>query len=812
MLEIEIDGKTMEVADGATIMDAVNQAGVYVPHFCYHRKLAIAANCRMCLVHVEKAPKPLPACATPVTNGMKVQTHNAQAIGAQKAVMEFLLINHPLDCPICDQGGECQLQDLAVGYGGSGSRYDEPKRVVTNKNLGPLISTDMTRCIHCTRCVRFGQEIAGVMELGMIGRGEHAEIITFVGKTVDSELSGNVIDLCPVGALTSKPFRYTARTWELTRKPSVSPHCGLGSNLTVQVKQNRVMRVLPRENEAINECWISDKDRFSYEGLNSEQRLARPMLKQNGAWQEVEWQVALDFVAKELKRIHAAHGASGIGLLATPHQTLEELHLLGKLAREFAGGNVDFRLRQSDFSADGALAGVPWLGMQVADLGKLDRVLVVGSTIRKDHPLIAHRLRQAAKKTTQLNFINPFDDELLMRVANKAVVAPSAMADMLAQVVKSAAEQKKAAVPQTVAGVTVSEPAQRIAASLVSGQNGAVFLGNLAQHHPQAAQLHALAQALAEITGARLGVLGEAANSVGGYIAGAVPFPLTPDPSPGERGGANASLLPSGEGTGMREGGKNAGEMLKAPLKAYLLLGVEAELDTHDPQQAVAAMKGAELVVAMSPYLHHATEYANVLLPVSPFTETAGAFINTEGTVQDFQGVVQPLGETRPAWKVLRVLGNLLGLAGFEQDSAEQVRREALGDGNVAARLGNALKQPVTGAAAPAAGGLQRIGEVPAYAADAVVRRARSLQATHDAVAPLAWVGRALYEKLGLREGDALRVRQGGGEAVVTAGLDDKLPADCVRLVAGRPETAALGALFGAVTVERVPAQQKVAV
>jgi NADH-quinone oxidoreductase subunit G len=782
-LEIEIDGKTMEVADGATIMDAVNQAGVYVPHFCYHKKLAIAANCRMCLVHVEKAPKPLPACATPVTNGMKVQTHNAQAIGAQKAVMEFLLINHPLDCPICDQGGECQLQDLAVGYGASGSRYDEPKRVVTNKNLGPLISTDMTRCIHCTRCVRFGQEIAGVMELGMIGRGEHAEIITFVGKTVDSELSGNVIDLCPVGALTSKPFRYTARTWELTRKPSVSPHCGLGSNLTVQVKQNRVMRVLPHDNEAINECWLSDKDRFSYEGLNSEQRLARPMLKQNGAWKEVEWQVALDFVAKELKRIHGAHGAASIGMLATPHQTVEELHLLGKLAREFAGGNVDFRLRQSDFSSDGRLAGAPWLGMKVADLNRLDRVLVVGSTIRKDHPLIAHRLRQAAKKVTQLNFINPFDDDLLMRVANKAVVAPGAMPDMLAQVVKSAAEQKKAAVPQAVAGVTVSDAAQRIAASLVSGQNGAVFLGNLAQHHPQSAQLHALAQALAEITGAKLGFLGEAANSVGGYIAGAVPA----------------------------AGGKNAAQMLATPLKAYVLLGVEAELDTHDPQQAVAAMKGAELVVALSAYQHQATEYANVLLPVSPFTETAGAFINTEGTVQEFQGMVQPLGETRPAWKVLRVLGNLLGSKGFEQDSAEQVRREALGGGDVSGRFGNTLKLAV-GTIAQAAGGLQRIAEVPAYAADAIVRRARSLQATHDAAAPVAWVGRALYDKLGLRDGDSLRVRQGGGEAVVAAGIDEKLPADCVRLAAGRPETAALGALFGTVTVERVPAREKVAV
>ena len=787
MLEIEIDGKPMEVADGATIMDAANQAGIYIPHFCYHRKLSIAANCRMCLVHVEKAPKPLPACATPVTNGMKVQTHSAQAVDAQKGVMEFLLINHPLDCPICDQGGECQLQDLAVGYGASGSRYEEPKRVVADKNLGPLISTDMTRCIHCTRCVRFGQEIAGIMELGMIGRGEHAEIITFVGKTVDSELSGNVIDLCPVGALTSKPFRYTARTWELTRKPSVSPHCGLGSNLTVQIKQNRVMRVLPRENEAVNECWLSDKDRFSYEALNSEQRLARPMLKQGGAWKEVEWPVALEFVAAELKRIRDTHGAAAIGSLATPHQTLEELYLLANLMRGLGSGNVDHRLRQSDFSADGALAGVPWLGMPLADINQLDRVLVVGSTLRKDHPLIAHRLRQAAKRTTQLNFINPFDDELLMRVAHRAIVAPAAMADVLAQVLRAAAEQKGAAVPDAARGASVSEPAQRIAASIAGGKNAAIFLGNLAQHHPQSARLHVLAQLLAEATGARLGFLGEAANSVGAYVAGCVP-----------------------SGT---PGGRNAFQMLKEPLKAYVLLGVEAELDTHDPQQAVAAMKAAELVVAMSAYQHQAVDYAHVLLPIAPFTETAGTYISTEGRTQSFSGVVRPLGESRPAWKVLRVLGNLLGLTGFAYESADEVKREALDGGSVASRLANGIGRVAPGdAAPPAGGGLQRIAEVSIYAADAIVRRAPSLQRTRDGAPPVAWMNRALYEKLGLREGEAVRVRQGSGEAVLGAGIDEKLPDGCIRVAAARPETAALGPMFGTVTAERVPARQKVAV
>jgi len=786
MLEIELDGKLMEVAEGSTIMDAANQAGTYVPHFCYHRKLSIAANCRMCLVQVEKAPKPLPACATPVTNGMKVWTHSDGAVNAQKGVMEFLLINHPLDCPICDQGGECQLQDLAVGYGASGSRYEEDKRVVANKNLGPLISTDMTRCIHCTRCVRFGQEIAGIMELGMIGRGEHSEIITFVGKTVDSELSGNAIDLCPVGALTSKPFRYSARTWELTRKPSVSPHCGLGSNLTLQVKQNRVMRALPRENEAINECWLSDKDRFSYEALNSEKRLAKPMIKKDGVWQETDWPVALEFVAQELQRIKAAHGAAAIGALAAPQQTLEELHLLQKLLRGFGSGNVDFRLRQSDFSGDGKLAGIPWLGMSIADFAQLDRVLVIGSTLRKDHPLLAHRLRQSTKKQTQLNLIHAADDDLLMRVANKAIVAPALLPQTLAQVVKAAAELKNAALPEAVrgavAGVTVGDAAKRIAESLASGQKAGVFLGNFAQHHAAATELHALAQALGEILGCPFGFLGEAANSVGGYVAGCVP---------------NGKIA-----------GKNAKQMIEAPLKAYLLLGAEPELDMANPRAAMAAMKQAELVVALSPFQHGATEYAHVLLPIAPFTETAGTFINTEARVQTFNGVVQPLGETRPAWKVLRVLGNLLGLAGFEHDGADDAQREALHGKAEIFNKNNNLKYSLTSLTA-AATGLSRIAEVPIYAADALARRAPSLQKTRDAQPPVATLNRALADQLGLRDGDFLRIEQDGGAVELPYAVDDRLPADCVRVALARAETAALGSAQAPLTLARVAQQQK---
>jgi NADH-quinone oxidoreductase subunit G len=794
-IELEIDGKQLEVPEGSTIMDAASRLGIYVPHFCYHKKLSIAANCRMCLVHVEKAPKPLPACATPATKGMKVWTHSDLAVDAQKGVMEFLLINHPLDCPICDQGGECQLQDLAVGYGASGSRYEEDKRVVVNKNLGPLISTDMTRCIHCTRCVRFGQEIAGVMELGMIGRGEHAEIITFVGKTVDSELSGNVIDLCPVGALTSKPFRYTARPWELTRRVSVSPHDGLGSNLIVQVKQNRVMRVLPRENEAINECWLSDRDRFSYEGLNSEQRLARPMMRRQGAgtWEAVEWQTALEFIAAKLKTIREQHGPASIGALASPHQTLEELYLLQKLVRGLGSGNVDFRLRQSDFSADGKLQGVPWLGMEIADLNTLDRVLVIGSALRAEHPLIAHRLRQATKKGLELSVLNPVDDDLLMPVAYKAIVAPASMAVTLAQLVKAAAGARNAAVPESVRKLVDAAPenevAQNLARGFAAGSASAILLGNLAQHHPQAATLHALAQALAEVTGARLGVLAEAANSVGGYIAGAVPL-ATP-------------------------AGKNAGQMLIEPLKAYLLLGLEADLDTHDPARTVAALKQAELVVAMTPFEHAAAlEYAHVMLPIGPFTETAGTFINMEARLQSFNGVVQPLGETRPAWKVLRVLGNLLGLSGFEQDSADAVKREALSGGDIAARLSNRTSVQASPAPRPTAPGssLQRISDVPMYSSDPLVRRSPPLQKTRHAQPPVAWISPALYARLKLMAGDFLRVRQDGGEALVPVGVDERLPDECIRLAAARPETAALGAMFGVVSAERVAGEQKVAV
>ena len=796
MVNIEIDGKQVSVPKGSTIMDGAKQIGVYIPHFCYHKKLSIAANCRMCLVQVEKAPKPLPACATPVMDGMKVYTHSQQAITAQKGVMEFLLINHPLDCPICDQGGECQLQDLAVGYGSSGSRYTEAKRVVVNKNLGPLISTDMTRCIHCTRCVRFGQEIAGIMELGMSGRGEHSEILSFVGKTVDSELSGNVIDLCPVGALVSKPFRYSARTWELSRRKSISPHCGLGSNLIVQVKQNRVMRILPRENEEINECWLSDKDRFSYEGLNSEDRLSKPMIKRNNQWITCDWQEALLFVVQNLKACVSQYGGRAIGALGSPHSTLEELYLLQKLVRGLGSNNIDHRLRQSDFRADNYQQGIPWLGMPIAEVSNLKSILIIGSNLRKDHPLLALRVRQAVKSGAQLSIVNSTDDDLLTKVAQRAIVAPSELVRTLAQILKAIIEYRYVEIAdkikETLTKVNVTDVTKAIANNLVSNQSAGIFLGNLSQHHPNYSEIFLLAQEIAKVTSAKLGVFGEAANSVGAYVAGAIPNRKL------------GNLTTNGEEVGL-----NAIQMLNAEAvsacKAYILVNLEPEYDTYDPQSALERIKGAEFVVSLSSYKGNITDYADVILPIAPFTETSGTFINTEGRVQSFNGVVSPLAEARPAWKVLRVLANLLELKGFDYETSEQVCTELLSDyGNVADHLNNRINEFTVNLNEANVNGIERIGEVNIYQSDPIVRRASSLQLTRDAHYPRAIISPSLMEKLGLRVGDKITIKQGVGESQLEVEQSESIPDNCIRIASAFNQTATLGGMFGEVSVKRM--------
>jgi NADH-quinone oxidoreductase subunit G len=706
-----------------------------------------------------------------VTQGMIVRTKSDKAIKAQKSVMEFLLINHPLDCPICDQGGECQLQDLAVGYGGSASRYTEEKRVVFRKNVGPLLSMDeMTRCIHCTRCVRFGQEVAGIMELGMANRGEHAEITTFLGRTVDSELSGNMIDLCPVGAITSKPFRYSARTWELSRRKSVSPHDSTGANLIVQVKADRVMRVLPLENEAINECWIADRERFSYEALNAESRLKTPMIKQGGQWHPATWEAALRYVADGLQRIKDEFGAQAIGALGSPHSTLEELHLLAKLVRGLGSENVDHRLRHSDFNNRAPAGRARWLGLPIAALSTLERTFVIGSFLRKDHPLFAARIRQSVRRGGKLMSLHAVHDDWAVPIAHQITAAPSAWAQTLADVAAAVAQVKGMSAP--LQG-EANESARAIAEQLLSGERKAVLLGNAALQHPQASTLWALAHWIASQCDASIGCFGEAANSVGAQWARALPGP----------------------------GGLHAGQMLSQPMKALLLLNVEPVHDAADAAAARAALEGSGLVVALTSFIDAAVDNADVLLPIAPFSETAGTFVNAEGQAQSFHGVVKPFGDARPAWKVLRVLGNMLQLPGFEHESSEAVRDEALAAADTATRLSN--EPAAEPALSPALRGLERVADVPIYCTDGLVRRAAPLQATRDARAPVVGLPSALWSQLGLSAGAKVRVTQGSAAAILPAEEAPSLAPTAVRIASGHAHTASLGAMFGAVSVEK---------
>jgi NADH-quinone oxidoreductase subunit G len=794
MLQVEIDGKPVEVEHGSTIIEAADKIGVPIPRFCYHKKLSVAANCRMCLVQVEKFAKPLPACATPVSDGMKIFTRSESAVEAQKSVMEFLLINHPLDCPICDQGGECDLQDIAMGYGGVASRYTEEKRVVINKNIGPLVATDMTRCIQCTRCVRFLKEVGGMMELGMVGRSEHAEITAYVGKSVDSELSGNIIDLCPVGALTSKPFRYSARSWELVRRPSIAPHDGLGSHIEVQVKNNRVMRVVPREKESINECWLSDRDRYSYEGLNSPDRLTTPMIKRGDQWVETDWQSALEFAASRLKETVQRDGGNAVGMLISPNSTMEEGWLLKKIARGIDCGNVDHRLRRSDFRLDGHFQGTPWMGCNITDLKQMDRMLIIGSIPRNEHPLLAHHLRSAVRyNEAEISLLNPLGQDLLVPVANKVIVSPDGMVEMLLQVLKAVSGLERRslclclppALTKLMETVEVGETAKAIAESLaghgksydlVSPRVG-VFLGNLAQHNPRYAELYTLAEAIASLNGATFGVFSETNNRVGLNLARAIP----------------------------RRGDLNSRTMLEQPRKAYILVNVEPELDCHNGHMAAKAMAEASCVIALTPYKSEALRDADVLLPIAPFTETSGTFTSMEGRVQSFAAAVKPLGECRPGWKVLRVLGNLMGLEGFDFNSSDEVKTEIFGGEKPSTviwnKLNNNLRELFDIEIRPASASLQRIGDIPLYQTDSTVRRAPSLQAVgKDCVGYVAMNG-ADIENAKLTVGSSVRVTQSGESVVLPLRRDDRLARGCARVPAS-PATAMLGDLFGEIRVE----------
>jgi NADH-quinone oxidoreductase subunit G len=796
MLNVEIDGKLVEVEHGSTIIDAADKIGVEIPRFCYHKKLSVAANCRMCLVEVEKFRKPLPACATPVADGMKIFTRSKVAVEAQQSVMEFLLINHPLDCPICDQGGECDLQDVAVAYGTSGSRYTEEKRVVFNKNIGPLVSTDMTRCIQCTRCVRFLKEVGGMQELGMTGRGEHAEITAYVDKSVNSELSGNIVDLCPVGALTNKPFRYSARSWELTRRPSIAPHDGLGSHIEVHIKDNKVMRVLPREKESINECWLSDRDRYSYEGLNSPDRLKVPMVKHHGEWMETDWKTALEYAAGQLKEISEAHGAESIGMLASPTSTMEEGYLLKQLADGLGCENIDYRLRQTDFRLDGKRLGVPWMGCNIQEIEEFDRILVIGSNIRNEHPLLAQRFRKAVTNGAELSIISPLDNSPLMDVAHKIIVRPNDMVNVLAQVLKAMSGLQRLslclppALTKILDEIKVRPNSEAMARSLAGlGENVdliapkvGVFIGNIGLSSQRFTELYSLIEAIAGISGAKGGILPASANSTGMHLAGVMP-------------GAK---------------GMHARAMLEVPRKAYMLLNVEPELDCQHAALAKAAMEQADCVVALTAFKSEALENASVLLPIAPFTETSGTFMSMEGRVQSFKAVTKPLADCRPAWKVLRVLGNTLGLDGFDYDSTEDVK-DALFKGEkpstvVWQSLNNNMKELVDIDVNIKSPSLRRIGEVPQYEADPIVRRSPSLQKTKYNTKPMARMNAELMASLNVVAGEEVLVKQDAGSAVLEVKLDDHVAFGCVRVTAAHPDSVSLGDMMGDISVEKITA------
>lgn len=755
MLQIEIDGKEIAVEQGKTVMEAAHQIGTYIPHFCYHKKLSIAASCRMCLVEVEKAPKPLPACATPVTDGMKVSTHSSKAQDAQKGVMEFLLINHPLDCPICDQGGECQLQDLAVGYGNGAGRFSEPKNIAPAKDMGPLVSAaEMSRCIHCTRCVRFTEEIAGFQEIGMANRGEHSQIMPFIGKAVTSEISGNVIDLCPVGALTSKPFRYSARSWELSRRKSISAHDALGSNLIVQVKDHRVRRILPLENEEINECWLSDRDRFAYEGLNHADRLLMPKIKQDNRWHEVDWQTALNYVAKGLRGVTADHGQNALGMWVNAAQTVEELYLAKKLAKSLGIQAIDSRLRLQDNRLDRDGNGALWLGQSIASFAQSDAVLLVGADMRSEQPLLTARIRKMAQNGCQVSTFGAQKEMLNMPLFTQLAVPAQ---EWIAQLNE------------------LAEGDSALSGSLKNAQKVSILLGAQVQSHLQFADIYLAAQHLAQSTGATLGILPLAANSVGADLL---------------------HIRPESEENSF-------GQMCIDAKKAIMLINVDPRDDTASAIMAEKALQQAQTVIAMTAYESESLlAHADVLLPIVPFSETSGSLINMEGRLQQFHGVVKPLGEARPLWKVLRVLGNQLDLDGFNMNTSEEVLAEALPEKDFSAQLDNLQTKP-TPRSSDETAKLWRVGSVGLYDTDAIVRRASSLQKTVQAACPKARVHPDTLARLGLQNQDKVLAKQNDGEEIeLMIVADDKVAQDTVYLPT-HADNRRLGAPMNAIELKR---------
>lgn len=780
-IDIEIDGQPLKAKPNSMVIQVADDAGIYIPRFCYHKLLSVAANCRMCLVEVEKSPKPLPACATPVMPGMKVFTRSQKALAAQRAVMEFLLINHPLDCPICDQGGECELQDLSMGFGGPKSYFHEGKRSVKDKNIGPLIATEMTRCIQCTRCVRFGDEVAGLRELGATGRGENMEIGTYVQHAMHSEVSGNIIDLCPVGALTSKPFRFTARAWELNQYPSIAAHDCVGSNINIHTRNGRVMRVVPRENLKINETWISDRDRYSYEGLYHADRIKKPMIREGSGWQETDWQTAFTKIALQFGKILNKNGPESIGALVSPNATLEEFYLLQKIMRSIGCNNIDHRLRQVDFTDQAYTPNSPGLSDSIANLESYERVILIGSNIQKEQPSLALRLRKASLKGMEIISLNMLDYRFHFKLIHKRITAPHQFVDMLARLVKALDEHSDG-----LNAIRTDDEDRLSAEYLRSSKKTAVLFGALALNHNDAAMIRALGYRLAQITQGSIHFLTEGANSRGGYIAGAIPHRL-----PG--------------GKPLEKPGYNAKTMLENSCKGYFLLNVEPDLDCANPVSLKNALYEAECVVALSMFRNSVLEEtAHVILPMTPFTETSGTFVNVEGTWQSFQGVAKPFGEARPAWKILRVLGNILHLDGFEYSSSEEVLQELKNIIPTKIEEPTLANMRIEFRMHTHEGGFSRIGEIPLYSTDSLVRRARALQATQIIIEGELTNARLNPDdalSLGFKEGDIIKLNQ---EYLFPVAFDARVPKGGILIAGGMAVFAELPELFGTITIEKV--------
>ena len=785
MVTFIVDDIELQAPKGSMLIKATDKAGLHIPRFCYHDKLSVAANCRMCLVEIEKAPKPMPACATPIMEGMVVHTRSAKAILAQKAVMEFLLINHPLDCPICDQGGECELQDLSVAYGGDTSQYTDVKRVVFDKDIGPLIQTELTRCIQCTRCVRFGEEIAGMRELGMTDRGDRAVIGTFIEKSVDSEMSGNVIDICPVGALTAKPSRFTGRAWEMQQHAAISPHDSVGSNLFVHTLNGKVNRVVPRENEAINEVWISDRDRFSYQGLYAEDRATRPMMKLKGEWIETDWDTALQYAVDGLKLVIKENSADALGCWISPNATLEEHYLAQKLLRGLGSHNIDHRLRQTDFTDQNYAPVMPWIGKNIESIENLEAVLLVGSHIRKEQPLIAHRIRKASRHhQVKVSAVNPRKFNWRFKISNELISSAEGMVKNLAGIAK-AVGVNQTNLSALINDVSVDAAHKAIAEELKTATQAAtIFIGNLAVQHPQFSALRALSHAIAKQTGATLAYLPEAANTAGAWLAGSVPHRFA--------GGSKAN-----------SSGDNIAEMLDSPKKALIAFNIEPEFDVANPAKVMDAIDAADFKVVINNYATEAMkDYADVILPLSAFTETSGTYVSAEGLWQNFKGATSPLSESRPGWKILRVLANLMNIDGFEYMSSEEVRndvKEQCRD----LQLDNALSIDAPIAEVKNTAGLQRVGNVPIYAVDSLVRRSTPLQLTKDAEQSYAAINTKLAAKLKLEAGDKVSITQAGHTEFTDIRIDNAVADDCVWLPAAEELSIQMGTTYSPIELEK---------